>query len=377
MSKYKLSVVIPTKNRQFYCIKAIEQVLQSTSESVQIVVQDNSDDSSVISSFIRKINSDRLIYNHTSQILSFVDNFSQAISLASGLYICMIGDDDGVLPNIEKLVDYCALNNVDCYAPSQNIVYIWPTEKPIVKNAENGYLCISHLSPSKRTVDCRMVLRKLIKQGFQNYQRLDVPRLYHGLVKRDVLEKIKNKTGYYFGGLTPDMYMIVALCIECEKVVSSREPVTISGICPGSGSSASATGKHTGKLEEAPHFIGHDKYVWDERVPKIYTVETIWADTGLHALEDFDMSDLSAVFNSKKFLSSLSVKYPQFKNEYKEYQTVYGRINPFMPLVTKIKSLRDFIIRAFKKVFRKKGTVKKFYGVADIETATSIAQKEV
>ncbi len=377
MNKYKLSIVIPTKNRQFYCIKAVEQVLKYTSENVQIIIQDNSDDSKIIESYIKTVKSDRLVYNYTKKVLSFVDNFSEAISLASGLYICMIGDDDGVLTNIESMVDYCIKNDIDCYAPSQNVVYIWPNENPIIKNAENGYLCISNVSASQNNVDCEFVLKKLIKQGFQDYQKLDVPRLYHGLVKKEILERIKKKTGHYFGGLTPDMYMIVALCVECKKVVSSKKPVTISGICPGSGSSASATGKHTGKLEEAPHFIGHTQYLWDERVPKIYTVETIWADTGLHALNDFGKSDVSALFDSKKFLSSLSVKYPQFKEEYKEYRTLYGRDNILRPFAIKINSLKDFVLKIFRKIFRKKGAVKKYYNVIDIESATQIILKEI
>ena len=65
-------------------------------------------------------------------------------------------------------------------------------------------------------------------------------------------------------------------------------PITVSGICPTSGSADSATGRHTGKLEDAPHFRGHASYEWDNKAPAIYSVESIWGETVLKALKDFN-----------------------------------------------------------------------------------------
>lgn len=375
MSPFKLSIIIPTKNRQFYCVKAIEQVLKNTTECVQIVIQDNSDDDSVISSFVKNINSNRVLYNHTKQVLSFVDNFNQAVDLANGDYVCMIGDDDGVLPNIEDALEYVIHNNIDCFIPAQSVVYIWPSNNPIVQGVDNGYLCISNIKRSQKTIDCNYVLRQLLKQGFQNYQHLDVPRLYHGIVKRELLDKIKNEVGYYFGGLTPDMYMVVALSVVGKRVIASQMPVTISGICPKSGSSASATGEHTGKLENAPHFVGHSAYTWSDLVPKIYTVETIWADTGIHALQDFNQEDFIRIFNYKKLLVLLKIKYPQFKQEYSDFVDGHARPSIFLFLTYRLATVFSFFKKAVKRVFRKKDSVKKFYDVKDIDSATTIAKR--
>ena len=95
-NKYLLSVVIPTRNRQEYAIQAIKQVLNVTGEETQIVIQDNSDNTTLYDS-IKEINTSRVKYNHHEGILSFVDNFEKAVSLAEGRYITLIGDDDGVL----------------------------------------------------------------------------------------------------------------------------------------------------------------------------------------------------------------------------------------------------------------------------------------
>ena len=40
---YLLSVVIPTKNRGYYCLEAVKQILALNYPEVQICIQDNSD----------------------------------------------------------------------------------------------------------------------------------------------------------------------------------------------------------------------------------------------------------------------------------------------------------------------------------------------
>jgi glycosyltransferase involved in cell wall biosynthesis len=42
MSRYLLSVVIPTKTDSFYCLKAVKQILDIGDKRIQIIVQDNS-----------------------------------------------------------------------------------------------------------------------------------------------------------------------------------------------------------------------------------------------------------------------------------------------------------------------------------------------
>ena len=73
-------------------------------------------------------------------------------------------------------------------------------------------------------------------------------------MKKECLEEIRTKTGRYFNGLSPDIYSVVALSLVSKNNVFIDYPFTISGICKTSGSADSATGRHTGKWEDAPHF---------------------------------------------------------------------------------------------------------------------------
>ncbi len=213
--------------------------------------------------------------------------------------------------------------------------------------------------------------------GAQKYQQLDLIKLYHGIVKREKLDEVKQRAGNYFGGLTPDIYGAVALSLICEKVAKIHMPITISGICKTSGSNDSATGKHTGILEDAPHFRGHDSYLWDSKVPKFYSVETIWADTALHALNDFESKKLYDRFN----MATLNM---YCKKKYKDYmETIdkHCKENNVSKVKMFIQYLKIYVfdkfMRIFRRVTRKKGDVIKKYVIVDIKEAEKISLEEI
>ena len=83
---------------------AIKQILALKLPEIEICIQDNSDTDDLRRE-IESLKSDQVVYNYHAGILSFVDNFSEAVSISHGEYVCMIGDDDGILPNIVEYVE--------------------------------------------------------------------------------------------------------------------------------------------------------------------------------------------------------------------------------------------------------------------------------
>lgn len=318
MNNYLISVVIPTKNRQKYCFAAIEQILAIKDKRIQICIQDNSDNK-ILEDKIFSLDNTDIVYHYHGGVLSFVDNFSEAISLAKGDYVCMIGDDDGILPNIINVAQYALSNEIDAIIPGFNSVYFWPSEKPILEGGEGGVLSLVTSKKIFIKANPHRALISLLKRGGLNYIDLDLPRVYHGLVKRTMFDQIIQKTGFLFGGLTPDIYMAGALSFVCKNTVRIHFPITCSGICPTSGSSDSATGRHTGELIDAPHFNGHDKYEWEEIIPYIYSVETIWAETLLKVLHNFKSVEYMQYFNIKALVDECYEKYPQFSERLQEF----------------------------------------------------------
>lgn len=310
--EYLLSIVIPTRNREYYANAAIRQVLSVSSDDVQVVVQDNSDNDQLEKLLVDILDKENVVYNHTRTVLSFVDNFDQALQLASGKYITMIGDDDGITKGLYEATKWADKNGYKAIKPNLNIVYFWPGSK-VFDTEDNGVLKIVSSFGKAKMSSSLFELKKLLNNSCQDYLDMDLVKIYHGIVQRDVLDAIKEKTGRYVGGLSPDIYLSTALsAILNDNIVVLDMPLTISGICNASGSSASATGAHTGKIEDAPHFIGHDTYEWSKKVPKFYSVETIWADSALAAVQDI-CPELEKDFRPDRMVEICLSKYPQYK----------------------------------------------------------------
>lgn len=372
---YLLSVVIPTKNRAYYCLHAIKQILSLRMNNVEICIQDNSDTDG-LKRDIEGLEAANIKYNYHPGILSFVDNFSEAISLASGDYVCMIGDDDGILPNIISVVEYASSRNIDAVIPGLNAIYYWPSPNPILDKGENGCVVLIPTSNGFKKVNTKKSLRKLVENGGLNYLSFDLARVYHGLVRRNLFSMIKERTGCYFDGLTPDIYMATALSITCNNVVKIDYPVTISGICPTSGSTDSATGKHTGNLKDAPHFRGHNTYEWDRLIPAFYSVETIWSESLLKALRNFYDDGLIQLFDIELFDSYCLTKYPQFADLINEHAK---RNNVVLKHSKKDVALSRSSLwtRLLRKINHRFKNTSRYYDIVNISDAANVVSAEL
>lgn len=375
-NKFIISIVIPTKNRQEYAIKTVKQVLLSPEPDIQVVIQDNSDDNKLERMLEPLMYDKRLKYNYCPGVLSFVDNFGIAVSHSDGEYICMIGDDDGINHEIVEISRWAKDNNIDAIKPAVNTVYVWPDTGIIAndKKANSGYMTLRKVSSQTKFVETKPELIKLLRNGCQKYLNLELVKLYHGIVRRTKIELVKKETGKYFGGLSPDIYGAVSLSIAISKVLCIDYPLTISGICKKSGSADSATGKHTGKYEDAPHLKGHSNYKWAPEVPKFYSVETIWADSSLAAIKDMKHQNMLKEYKEESLVAYCIYRHGEYSSLVKDHyfrRMKKLKIPRYKAMINLYKSLiiglgLDFTKRVFNKITRKKGDLIKLYSVNDI-----------
>ncbi|MEI6610748.1 MAG: glycosyltransferase [Deltaproteobacteria bacterium] len=216
-----LSILIATKNRVPYCINAIETILKFEDLDFELIVQDNTDTLELFEYVQNKISDKRFKYNYTPPPFSSIDNFNAVIAMASGEYLCLIGDDDGINPEIFKLTRWTSQNNIDAIVPGLNAIYWWPTACEAIERLRttNGLIEISSISGSIKEVNTSKEIIKLMKNG-GNYLELNMPKLYHGIVKKEFMDKIKEHTGHYVGGLSPDIYTAVALTSFIKKIIA-------------------------------------------------------------------------------------------------------------------------------------------------------------
>lgn len=331
-----ISILIATKNRQKYCLSAVESILNLTDKNIQVVVQDNSDDRSLETMILPFMGDSRLIYRYTPPPFSSIDNFNAAIELATGEYICLIGDDDGINPEIITAAAWAKANNIDCLVGNLKANYRWENtgEKKFlhIKVVSNS-LIIGDFDGTAKKVDPKVSLKKLVQNGCTNYMEFDFPKLYHGVVKREIFEQLKLETGAYLKGLSPDIYAAIALSLKINQFVVVDYPLTIPGVCSLSSSIQEGEQKTNSKdLESAPHLRDRKTpYNWEENVPRIYCVQTIWADSAFAAFKEFERDDLLQDFDvynlcanileadsslNQMIYSFLKSKFPEKSNTY-------------------------------------------------------------
>lgn len=282
MAEKLLSIVIPTKDRELYCKRVLDYMLTFNDDRIEYVIQNNglSDE---LDEYIREKNDSRIIYKHVYEPLCQVDNSDQSIALATGKYLCFIGDDDIVLPNIIQYVEYADKNNIDSIAQRNPVGYTWPSEQcPLGKmsytQADDGEEIIANHND---------YLDNFIRNGCcKNPKDFKLPVLYHGITRRQCIEDVKKETGHYVGGSSPDSFTSVALAKYVKKQVIINKNFSIYGACPQSATALNLVGKHCGLLEDAPHLKNRGEYQWDHLIPRYYSVQTIWAESAITALRE-------------------------------------------------------------------------------------------
>lgn len=292
-----LSVIVPTRNRQIYCIEAVKTILQDLDERCELVIQDNSSDDR-LKKQVENLADDRIVYNYNARPLSFIDNFEEALDLSKGDFFIVLGDDDSTTKDTIRVVEWMQENSIDSVASTKVVDYIWPNTT--IEKYKNGLLTFYSYNKDIQQVDALAQLKKLIKNGFLAYQMYNLPRTYHGIIRKSCMDDVKNISGRYFGGLTPDIYSTIALSCVVKKHYVIDYPFSIAGACPASATVNATVGGHSGKLEEAPHFKNRGSYNWEDTVPAYYSVETIWAESAIKALKCLNRDDLLDKFDMYK-----------------------------------------------------------------------------
>ena len=94
----KFSVIVPTRNRQYTALHAIKSCTLSRYDNIEIIVTDCSDDDSLRNQ-VKNLNDNRVKYFFHAENLSMKENWEFGVSQAIGDYVCVIGDDDALMPD--------------------------------------------------------------------------------------------------------------------------------------------------------------------------------------------------------------------------------------------------------------------------------------
>lgn len=297
-----LSIVVPTKNRFIYAKGCIAALLAIESTSVEIVIADNSDDD-LLQDWISLNQDSRIRYIRNKLACTVTENFQMGLDAARGHYLCTIGDDDGVHPEIVTLAAWGVRNNIDAITPHFICDYTWPDLNDHNKKiqTEHGTLRIKRFNSTlhyKNTEDSLKHISKSCATDFADFY--DIPKIYYGLIKTTLLQQAKNDLGTNFPGVSPDVSGAVSICPYVKNFCVIDYPIFISGSSLKSTAGQSSLKKHHGDLTEQPHISRKAIDCWPSKIPKFFSVESVWSESALNSLHAIKRLDLIRTFNFSK-----------------------------------------------------------------------------
>jgi hypothetical protein len=313
-NKPLLSIVIPTKNRYYYLKFIVEYFHSIESSDIELVIQDNSDFGTNHDFFIylSTINDHRITYSYIEESISVVENSDRAIAKSRGKFVSLIGDDDIFSKHILRFLSDPNNNQVDSIL-LKKAFYTWPDVKPRLYGERlSGKLILQKFNNKIVSVNSLNILKKVIHQG--GVVLGDLPCVYHGIIRREILEQVFELTGSYFPGPSPDMANAVALSLVVKKHIKVNIPLIVAGHSYSSAGGQGAQGQHNGEIENVKHLPIDTAAKWTKKIPFFWSGNTIYAESVVKSLEKMKAIKYLELFNYDYLYASCLVYENHFKD---------------------------------------------------------------
>jgi glycosyltransferase involved in cell wall biosynthesis len=222
MGAPRFSVVIPTRERPDTLRYTLRTCLAQDFDDFEIVVGDNGH-SPTARQVVDELASPRIRYFHTPRPLAMSSSWEFAFAQARGEYVFLVGDDDALLSyalrELDGLITRLRPQALRWTAAS----YSWPT---IDLPGEAHYLRLP-LGRELRTVEALPTMAAVVR--FEACYT-SLPTVYNAAIHRDVLARLRERTGRLFGGRYPDVYSGFAVAYLIGDYVSLDLPLSVSGL---------------------------------------------------------------------------------------------------------------------------------------------------
>lgn len=233
----KITIAIPTRERAEFLGACLRTVTAIADPDLEILVSDNASDDAT-RAVVAAAGDPRIVYVHTGQRVSQRQNFENAVRQASGDYVMLIGDDDAVLAGQWPRLRAVLAASRPAMLAWPAIFYHWPGPE---KRAGGGRLKLLRArlygDAFERSAEAHLGAICRLERAREDLS----PKLYHGLVRRDVLESLRSRTGHYVGSGQVDAYFAAAALAVVPAYHYVRHPFTILAMGPQSGGTSVIT----------------------------------------------------------------------------------------------------------------------------------------
>lgn len=254
------NIIIPTKNRKEtlqYTLKCFDS---QNYQNYQIIILDNNSKDGT-AKYIQKLTNKNIIYENSNKDLPMNENWERGLKFCTKGYVCVVGDDDGFLPNAFKKLDIFLQQNKTQIVSWHANTYYWPNIDSVKRNNVEIYFSGSNAKFTKHSSN--ETLKRILDMSILY---LEIPMIYNSFVDVNLINsiKFKKKSNIFFSNGIPDVYSGMAFLLNSKYFYKVNFPVGLSGISKSSG--GALFGKENKSIKD---IIANNKYFNITTVPPI------------------------------------------------------------------------------------------------------------
>jgi glycosyltransferase involved in cell wall biosynthesis len=218
----KYSILVPTWNKLEYLKDTIDSIINQDCENFELIISDDFSTDGT-SDYLAQLKDKRIKLLKPPFKLTQAKNYEFILGHATGEWISIVGDDDGVLPNFFKILDHtiAKLNPEIEAISSKPAFYYWESVNDLYGDRVVDYQNFfkdDEIINSKKSLFYALL-------GWKD--RTDLPMIYtSGIIKKTLVDRIKIKSSnFFFHSIVPDYYSMVAILFETNKFLRLNQPI--------------------------------------------------------------------------------------------------------------------------------------------------------
>lgn len=220
----EFSVIIPTRRRPDTLRHALQTAVAQDYPDTEIIVHEVGDDP-LTAQVVAETGDHRTRHVKTDYGVSMSENWERALSSATGRYLTMIGDDDGILPTACSDAAQVLKRFPSELLTWRPAAYFWPSSLVAGRrNRLQAYL--PQASGCERQVP-RILLERAYRFQANHYT---MPMVLHSFVSRELIDRVKRSLGSYFHSTAPDIASGVADAFHGSSCILVHRPMSMSGL---------------------------------------------------------------------------------------------------------------------------------------------------
>ncbi len=223
----QFSVCIPAHRNAATLGACLHTALDQSGDDYEILVSDDQGPPEIRSLVEQAGRPERIRYLRTPQRLGLRGNFEHCVAQSRGRYVTVLGADDGLcstaLDTARTLLG-SSQPEVFFWFPH---VYWWPDA---LLPHKRWMLYVRANPKTARLVNPRDYVERFYDEPRNIWLFEELPSIYNGFVCRDLLERIRQRTGSYFHDEVADVGAGIAIGILARSAALVERPLSIRGL---------------------------------------------------------------------------------------------------------------------------------------------------